>query len=121
MKFRATTNSIRIRVRKSDLEQLNATAWVYEEVSFPGGGTWSFGLLIHDDDFTARLKDNTIIIRLPKEKALAWMNSDEVGLEQSIPLEDGEQLHLLIEKDFPCKTREEDIADTFFELEEGAC
>jgi hypothetical protein len=121
MKFRATTNSIRIRVRKSDLEQLTTTGKIYEEVSFPGGDKWSYGLLINGDDLTARMKDNTIIISIPKAAAMAWINSNEVGIEHHLPLDSNEKLHLLIEKDFPCKTREEDLADTFFELDEGAC
>ena len=121
MKLRASTNSIRIRVRKSDLEQLKATDWVYEEVAFPGGGKWSFGLTMKGDTITARLSDNTVIVNLPREEAMAWINSEQVGIECNLPLEGKAPLHLLIEKDFPCKADEENIADTFFELNKGTC
>jgi len=121
MKFRSTTNSIRIRVRKSDLEQLKTNGEVYEKVTFPGGETWSFGLLIRGNQLNAHLDENRIVISLPQEIAIKWVNSDDVGIEEHLPLEGGEKLHLLLEKDFPCKTRDEDLSDTFFELDQGAC
>lgn len=121
MKFRATTNSIRIRVRKSDLEQLKTTEWVYEGVELPGGPIWSFGLLIDGEEIAARLKDNTVIVSLPKQIAMDWIDTEQVGIEHYLLLDNGQQLHILIEKDFPCKNREEDISDTFFELDQEAC
>lgn len=121
MKFRATTNSIRIRVRKSDLALLQVNTSVAEQVHFPGGGQWGFNLMITEKNATVAWEPHTIVVAIPQQQAKAWINSNEVGLEYFLPLESGEQLHLLIEKDFPCKTREEDLSDTFFELEEKEC
>ena len=56
---------------------------------------------------------STITISIPLSIANEWINSETVGLENT--LENG--LFILIEKDFPCKTREnEDKDDTFLEL-----
>ena len=46
-----------------------------------------------------------------------WINSEEVSIEYQQAYGDGQYLHLLIEKDFPCRhTEEQDLQDTFFEL-----
>ena len=76
MKFRATTNSIRIRVRKSDLEQLKTADSVYEEVNFPGGGKWSFGLLINENQLLASSND---LLRTDTADAWAMAKFNERG------------------------------------------
>ena len=49
--------------------------------------------------------------------AQKWMSTDQVGIELENELDNGEHLHILIEKDFPCKDRtDEDKSDTFFEI-----
>ncbi|MEZ4932033.1 MAG: hypothetical protein R2788_07940 [Saprospiraceae bacterium] len=46
--------------------------------------------------------------------ATDWSRSDEVGLEDDMPLGDGNALHILVEKDFKCLTeRSEDESDLF--------
>ena len=122
MKLRTTTNSIRIRVRKSDIQVLIAEGAVYEQVDFPNGGMLRFGLMLAEADrLNASMEDGTIVVTLPQAAAQQWMNSEQVGMETEMPLDTGQSLHILIEKDFPCKDREEDLANTFFELDDSNC
>ena len=63
----------------------------------------------------AEFLQNAIQVTLPLSIAMPWMDSDQVGIEHT--LDSG--LNILIEKDFPCKTRDdEDKSDTFQELVE---
>jgi hypothetical protein len=63
------------------------------------------------------LENNDLVLTLPKKEALEWIITNKVGIESHINLSNDEQLHLLIEKDFPCLDRpEEDKSDTFWEL-----
>ena len=39
---------------------------------------------------------------LPEKDKLAWANSDRVGLQHTIVMENGKELFLLVEKDFVC-------------------
>ncbi|NET31688.1 MAG: hypothetical protein F6K19_06765 [Cyanothece sp. SIO1E1] len=119
MKLRTTHNSIRIRIRKSEIEELKAEGQVVERIRFPLGTVLRFALRIDqkEEHVTAGLEDNFLKVSIPKQEAETWMNSNQVGIEKHIPIPENEELHLLIEKDFPCLDRpEEDKSDTFWEL-----
>ena len=119
MKIRCVENSIRLRLKKSEVAKLHDEGQVAESVSFPNGVTFRYQLLIASEIATvqAGFKDNTIAIYLPKDNADQWILTNEVGIEVSLPLENERSLRLLIEKDFPCIDRpNEDKSDTFFEL-----
>jgi len=119
MKLRTTHNSIRIRIRKSEIDLLEQKKIVEESIRFPSGTIFKFALKIGNGSevIDANLEDNNLVLSISKTAASQWMNTNEVGIETNINLPDNETLHLLIEKDFPCLDRpEEDKSDTFWEL-----
>lgn len=119
MKLRTTHNSIRIRVRKSELTRLQAEGRVEESIRFLNNVVFKFALLIEDmdSDLNANLEQNYLKLSIAKARAKQWITTNEVGIETDIALANGEQLHLLVEKDFPCLDRaNEDKSDTFWEL-----
>ncbi len=120
MKLRCVKNSIRLRVRKSEITQLGKGIAIREEVGFPGETPrLIFSLEMSSDlqQVRASFNNNLIQIVLPNNQAQHWINTNEVSIEEHIPINDTEQLHLLIEKDFPCTGREnEDKSDLFGEL-----
>ncbi len=118
MKLRCITNSIRLRLRKSELDALMHTGRVGETVGFPDGSAFSFTLLREErEDLDVRWEGGHLRISLPRTQVRHWAATEQVGIEAFVPLPGEQQLHLLIEKDFPCKDRpEEDKADTFQEL-----
>lgn len=118
MKIRCHANSIRLRVRKSDVEILENNGAVREEILFGPGQALVFELCMEERPaITASLEKNLVKICMPQQLALSWIQSETVGLEHHQALPNGEALHLLIEKDFPCKHQPmEDKSDTFQEL-----
>ncbi|OJJ22826.1 hypothetical protein BKI52_00300 [marine bacterium AO1-C] len=119
MKLRITHNSIRIRIRKSELKQLAQELLVEETVNLGQQVIFKFALGIDNtlSQINASLSDNYLRLLLPLETAQTWINSNEVSLEVNQVISDADTLHLLIEKDFPCIDRpEEDKSDTFWEL-----
>lgn len=119
MKLRCTTNSIRMRIRKSELSQLAANKSVEEQIHFGNNTIFSFVLEIHEntEQVAATFFQNNLVVSLPTEVAHEWINSKQVGIEVHHLVAENEQLHILIEKDFPCLDREEeDKSDTFWEL-----
>jgi len=124
MKFRSTGNSIRIRLRKSELAQLERDKLIQESLAFPGGASFHFRLTIDPthQEVQATVDTNAIVVSLPQSTANQWIGTNEVGIECNLPLENGQQLHVLVEKDFPCNDRPgEDKSDTFWELSQEAC
>lgn len=53
-------------------------------------------------------QNHEIIVSLPATVAQQWAGTDQVGIELDLPAEDGQSLHVLIEKDFQCLHREEE-------------
>lgn len=123
MKIRCEQNSIRLRLRRSELVQLRAEKWLGAAVHFPDGKEFGWELMLDDtaNDMTAALHGSRISIKVPANTAAQWMDSGEVGLERFLPLAAAASLHILVEKDFPCKDRpDEDKSDFFTELSEEA-
>ena len=118
MKLRLEGNSIRLRVRKSDLKTFEETGVIKEILTFQHGAPFHYQLLTDDyvDRIYAEVSPDGITVFIPLSMAHDWMRSDDVRIEDT--LQSG--LYILIEKDFPCKDRaEEDKNDTFFELVNG--
>jgi hypothetical protein len=123
MKIRCDQNSIRLRLRKSELVQLRAEKWLETVVHFPGGQVFAWEIVLHPGatEMDAHFAEGRIRLQVPEVQAQQWMDSDRVGMEQFAPLVGNTSLHLLIEKDFPCKDRpDEDQSDFFAELAEDA-
>jgi hypothetical protein len=115
MKLRMEGNSIRLRLKKSDIEKLKKEGIVGETVAFSDNLYFYYKLKTnqHDQEINATFVHSSVQITLPLPIANTWINSEQVGIQ--FTLDSG--LTILIEKDFPCKTREnEDINDTFEEL-----
>ena len=119
MKLRCVENSIRLRLRRSELVQLQQEGFVRETVSFPNGSSLSFILKTDPalSDMQAVFVQDEISIILPPPISDPWMTTNQVGIEKTLSLPEDRNLHILIEKDFPCTDREdEDKNDTFWEL-----
>lgn len=121
MKIRMTTDSIRIRIRKSELEQLISHSHIEDNITFAADNILHYGLIMSDEatSLFGEFKDSRIKLSIPKTMAQNWAQTNLVSLEENVALENGQKLHLLIEKDFPCLDRpEENYSDTFWELSE---
>ncbi len=124
MKIRCMHNSLRLRLQKSDLTILQKTNSVAENIVFGSDQILIYQLQMADGlaHPEVQYQHNTITVQVPTPMVKTWVDTTQVSIEAHLPLltnnTDGtNQLHLLIEKDFPCQHREEaGSADTFFEL-----
>lgn len=119
MKIRCISQSIRLRLRKSDIAILKEHNCVKETVTMPGG-TLVYELMIRQlDEPLVRFSNGRLTIQIPKLAADDWMNSKRVALDYLVKVKGAEELSILIEKDFPCKDRTEDQSDMFYELDDS--
>lgn len=118
MKLRLAENSVRLRVGKADLNTLRESYVINEMISFGAHQVLIYQLVTGDfKEVNISFQNGELSIQLPIALSEQWMNSDEVGIEKTIVYDDGHQVHLLIEKDFPCKnTPSNKRSDTFEEL-----
>ena len=119
MKLRFEKNSVRYRIRKTELAQLKQDGFVQETVAFENA-EFTYALRIETvDELYAEFLNNTVTIHIPYDIAKTFINTDEVGIYKSVHLSESQTLDIIVEKDFPCKDRpEEDRSDTFSELAE---
>jgi len=116
MKLRMQANSIRFRLKQSEVERLVTTGLLEEAITFGKDTTLTYFLeasgavtAIH-----ASFKNNVIAVQIPYEIVKQWAAGNEVGIEVSQSVGNRETLQVLIEKDFACldKSAEENV-DTF--------
>jgi hypothetical protein len=118
MKIRIHRNTIRLRLSQTEVKQLGQDAEIIEEVRFPAPyPALVYALKIQDEanELTISHEAPQLFIFLPVSKFKTWAGSDHVGITENIPLDDGQILRVLIEKDFQClhQRPNEDEKDNF--------
>jgi hypothetical protein len=116
MKLRIKGSSLRLRLTQGEVRELSEGRPVEEKVPFAPQATLTYRLRPDREtqEITASYTGNLIEIRVPERAALQWSQSDQVGLERSQPVADGE-LRIALEKDFACLAPRagEDESDNF--------
>jgi Family of unknown function (DUF7009) len=120
MKLRFQSNSIRLRLKRTEVEQLVRTGRVQEKVVM-GNGPWdTFHYAVESSHAVfkpqAILEKKGVLVQVPIEAVSRWAESEEeIGIEAKVRVGEEKELHVLIEKDFTCLhggTKEEND-DTF--------
>ena len=123
MKLRILNNSLRLRLSQSEVRELADQRLVRASTHFPGGASFFYCIqqTAEVDQPQATYADEEITVFLPLEMTVQWANSNEISLRASSPLPDGNELTILVEKDFKCLTDRphEDESDLFPHPKEG--
>jgi len=82
----------------------------------PFDGRNSFDYVLESSPATvkpeAHISNNVLTVRIPEAEILSWANSEEVSISASQILDGGDQLSILVEKDFVCLTPREGEDET---------
>lgn len=108
MKIRIKGNSVRLRLTKSEVDNIALGQSVQEIVEFPGNElTYKISFADHS---TVSFREGLIHVEIEKSDLSKWATSQEVGIDFV-----SGKIKVLIEKDFACLiTRDgEDDADAF--------
>ncbi|MGI9261222.1 MAG: DUF7009 family protein [Woeseiaceae bacterium] len=124
MKLRVLDNSIRLRLTRSEVDAVSDDGLIRGRVRFAGSNTFDY--VLESSPATvkpeAHISNNVLTVRLPEEDVRQWAGSEQVSIKSEQLLDDGEQLKILVEKDFQCLApREgEDESDMFPHPEEDS-
>ncbi len=105
MKLRTDGKSLRLRLGQADLENLRQTKRVEVKLALPEGQSFTYSLLLTDAKADAQVLSlpHGLEIHLPKGEAIQWLEDEKLeGLYYTLPLNEGTNTRLLIEKDQPC-------------------
>jgi hypothetical protein len=118
MKLRLQFNSIRLRLKRSEVEQFARAGRVEERIISGSGDDGTFYYMLEATPAIsspqATVTARGIVVRVPTRDAARWASTDEVGIEGRQLTGSTASLRMLIEKDFACLDgTEEQNADTF--------
>ena len=115
MKIRIQGNSIRYRLTRTEVRELQEKGIVQEQTSFIGK---NFAYRVLEKEgitaLEANFQNDTISLFFPKVENAKWADLERVGFANDIILDNGQTLRLLLEKDFVClDERVEDQSDNY--------
>jgi hypothetical protein len=106
MKLRIKGNSIRLRLGRTDVQRLSLEGLVEEHTDFgpssDGRLTCVLEASLTDSKVSARFAGGRLEVHVPDDLVDRWAESDEVSIDSVQPTSDGDELRILIEKDFEC-------------------
>lgn len=102
MKLRIRENTIRLRLKQNEVEQIAAGQAIVEETRFPTSAL-TYSLQVSDDDAaSANFEQGTLAIYLPAADVARWAGSEQVSIVAEQAVDNSDPLSLLVEKDFKC-------------------
>jgi hypothetical protein len=115
MKIRIKGNTIRYRLTQSEVATLCEQGYLEEITSFNTGKLlYAVQIMEGIEQLEAEFTGDRIILLVPETQGKRWDTSDEVSIRNSMALEEGGELELLLEKDFAClDERDEDQSDNY--------
>ncbi|GAB3811919.1 DUF7009 family protein [Pontibacter rugosus] len=103
MKIRLKENNIKLSLTQQELEQFNHDGKVVTTSQLGPSlvQTLSYSLMKDEDadEVSATFVANHIKVFVPVEVAQKWLETDQKSLEGQMPLDEGESLYILVEKD----------------------
>jgi hypothetical protein len=102
MKLRIRGDSIRLRLKRGEVDRIAAGGSIVEETHFPQSVLTCRLDVSENSDISASFDNGSLVVSLPKSKVLSWVGSDEVSLHAEQQLSGTGSLSVLIEKDFGC-------------------
>ncbi len=103
MKLRIKGNTLRLRLSKSEVAKIGSDGYVEDAIHFAGNTRMTYAMQVSDvPSLSATMENCTITVHLPKDLAKTWVETEQVGFEAHQPLDSGESLYILVEKDFQC-------------------
>lgn len=115
MKIRIKGNSLRIRLSKSEVNQLAGEGYLEEQTSFSNNAlVYALQTNVDAEQLSANFDNNKITMYVPEALTKGWPVNSIVGFDAMMPVADGSTLSLLLEKDFVCKdATKEDQCDNY--------
>ncbi|HEY5564024.1 MAG TPA: hypothetical protein VIL33_00445 [Rhodothermia bacterium] len=118
MKLRLRSNAVRLRLTKSEVDELVSTGTVTELISFGPDPEQQLMYAVETRESGAIGCDylpGSITVHLPSKEAATWADSEQVGFNADIDVGTAETLTVIVEKDFKCLTDRpgEDESDAY--------
>lgn len=103
MKIRILGNSLRFRLTRSEVNTLCTKGHIENKTTFDTTVfSYAVKLVTDSEKLTAKFRNNTITLNLPKSLGNNWHLTEKVGFSSTVEFKNNGSLSLLLEKDFAC-------------------
>jgi hypothetical protein len=109
MKLRIEDNTLRLRLSPEEVAHFHQTGRLETVVSLGPSVSDRFTYALQRDETAAdsvpsvSYTSGRIVVRLPAPVADTWVTSEEIGIRGTMEVAENQAVHILIEKDLPCK------------------
>jgi len=118
MKLRIRENTIRLRLKRSEVDHIASGKSIVEHTQFPHS-TLTYRLdVANEGPSAASFDQGNLAVRVPMSEVRQWAQTDQVSILAEQAVGESQLLTLLVEKDFKCLSPghhrpDEDDDDTF--------
>ena len=104
MKLRIRGNTLRLRLSQDEVAAMESAGQASDAITFPNGEKLAYVLIADDgiDGPRASFAGGAITVSVPQSTLTVWLEPAEVSIHGTQPLPEGDQLKILVEKDFAC-------------------
>ena len=104
MKLRIKGDSLRLRLTRPEVEGIGRGKAVEATTHFPDGASLRYRLETSADDtaLSVCFSDGLLTVRVGLKAAVQWSSGAAVEIACFLPLRNGGELRVLVEKDFEC-------------------
>ncbi|MEO6358353.1 MAG: hypothetical protein ABIU77_09760 [Ferruginibacter sp.] len=105
MKIRISGNSLRFRLKQTEVKRFRDEGEIKEEILFGMLPADQLAFVLKaglSDYFTIIWESNTVCVEVPESVWTEWSSTDLVGFEKDITTGKGHTIRVLVEKDFVC-------------------
>ena len=115
MKLRIKGNTIRLRLSKTEIEQLSTEGIVKDQTNFVNGSfIYSIEKETNGSNIRADYINNQLTVYVPANLLSDWPNNKVISLHNRLTDGSLPELYLLVEKDFKCiDNSSEDQSDNY--------
>lgn len=109
MKLRIDGNSLRFRLSRSEVAQLDRLGHIEQTIQFGPLTRLTYGITTSENFTISSTYDSSCIqVKVPRTLAQDWATSDRVDISAEQPVGSDNTLQILIEKDFQCLHKDTD-------------
>lgn len=111
MKLRLETGTVKLRLSSKEMTKLAAEKSIDErlQISANNAFTYHVSIVNNEDVCNIEFTGSALQVRIPSNRALKWLTSNQVGIRETIITENKEQILLVIEEDLPPRQKNKKI------------
>jgi len=103
MKLRLDNKSVRIRLTKEEILDLESNGYIEDRVFLTEDNQFSYVIEIVEDLENCKIAfdENGLVVEIPNAISSKWINSNQVGIKESFDTDEDETITLFVEEDLP--------------------